>query len=124
MGLNDPEMLTTMTKPHRQLISILEGLGFEVEVEVSVYPYSLDCYLPELHLGFEADGPSHKNRSKDQVRDDSIMSVYAIPIYRITVEELESDVSDTIRNILIKILKSQWKGSTLERLEWARRGGF
>ena len=77
---------TTMTAPHRQLIAVLEEVGFAVEVEVEVGPYSLDCYVREVHLGFEADGPLHRGgrqRRHDAGRDAWILEHAGIPIMRV-----------------------------------------
>ncbi len=78
---------TTGTLPHRQLHDLLGELGFDVEDELSVPPYSLDCYVRELHLGFEADGALYhsgqRTRQRDAGRDRDILVQYGIEVLRL-----------------------------------------
>ncbi len=77
----------TMTTPHTTLITMLEMMGLDVVEEVSFHPYTVDCYVPSLHLAFEADGPKHQ-KSKDMQRDLHLMATYALPVIRLTAKEL------------------------------------
>ena len=83
---------TTGTVPHRQLHDLLVDLGFDVEDEKSCSPYSLDCYVSELHLGFEADGDLYhsgqRKRRRDADRDRVILDDYGIPVLRLRDKEL------------------------------------
>ncbi len=76
---------TTGTLPHRQLHDLLVDLGFDVEDEYAVGRFSLDCYVAELHLGFEADGRMWHGgvqRRRDEARDREIETTYGIPVLR------------------------------------------
>ena len=114
------EMPRTMTEPHRQLIQLLEGLDLTVEVEVSFPPKSVDCYLPDLHVAFEADGPQHSG-PKDRKRDDYLMATYALPTYRLTSADLRSPESWKI--LCRRLLTGVWLESVVERRMIARRAG-
>ena len=71
-----------------------------MEDEKSVPPYSLDCYVAELHLGFEADGGIYhsgpRKRAKDRERDWDILNQYGIHVLRLTDRELVSSMATTI----------------------------
>jgi len=85
---------TSGTEPHRRLALALEDLGLAVEIEVQVGPYRVDCYVRELHLAFEADGPLHDApaaRRHDQVRDAWLRRTAALPVIRVrTLREREA----------------------------------
>lgn len=86
--------------PHRQLHDLLGELGFDVEDELSVPPYSLDCYVRELHLGFEADGALYhsgpRKKQRDAQRDRDILNQYGIPILRLRDNELASSTVSSL----------------------------
>lgn len=87
---------TTLTEPHRRLKALIERAGFWVQDELSVGKYSVDCYVHELHLGFEADGGTHRGRSssrKDAARDLWILENAGIPLLRVTDVELGTEAS-------------------------------
>lgn len=91
---------TTLTVIHKNLHATLWGLGFDVEDEYHVGPYSLDCYLEELHLGFEADGQKYHKAAKDAVRDAWILENSGIPILRIKDYDLKrSNDPETVKMI-------------------------
>ena len=123
MGLLREDSLTTMTQPHRQLIKLLEECGFEVEVEVSFPPKSVDCYLPEYHIAIEADGPQH-TRMKDLDRDAYLMAQYALPVYRVTSEELAGSSLQALQALLSDVFRRTWHTSLVERrmIAWDRGG--
>lgn len=88
----------SMTRPHKRLHSLLAVMGFIVEDEVRVGKYSLDCYVRELHMGFEADGKRvhagvHK-QAKDKARDEWIWENAGIPIMRIQHDALQFQLWD------------------------------
>ena len=70
---------TELTAPHRELIGIIQEIGLQVIAEYPVGKYKLDCYLPEYHVGIEADGPSH-SKSRDRRRANEIDDNYGIPV--------------------------------------------
>lgn len=75
------------SKNHKKLIKLLNEIGFMVETEVRVGRYSLDCYVEDLHVGFEADTKKTHMKGRDRKRDHWIMENYKIPILRVDVEE-------------------------------------
>ena len=79
----------TMTKPHIKLMNMLESLELGCVEEVLFHPYTVDIYIPELHIAFEADGPQH-NVKRDIKRDLYLMGTYALPVLRITEHELNN----------------------------------
>ncbi len=78
---------TTMTMPHKELIRLLESIGLDCVEEVKFNPYTVDIYVPSLHIAFEADGPMH-NVKKDNTRDYRLESVYALPVIRVKAEAI------------------------------------
>ncbi len=76
---------TSGTALERTLHAVLAHMGFYVEDSVQVGLWELDCYVRELHLGFEADGPTHSGHRqvKDAVRDTRIREQFGIEILRI-----------------------------------------
>ncbi len=76
---------TRGTSLERTLHAALAHMGFYVEDSVQVDAYELDCYVRELHLGFEADGPTHSGHRqvKDAQRDARILEAFGIEILRV-----------------------------------------
>ncbi len=99
-------------------------MGFLVEVEKFFEPYWVDCYLPDLHVAFEADGPQHKNRRKDTVRDDRILARFNCPIIRVTSETLAKSEVECLRDIAIILLQYHWGRSVVERRVEAFENGW
>ena len=85
---------TTQTGIHRRLHDMLWLLGYDVEDEVAVGRFSLDCYVREIHLGFEADGyafhHSKKKPERDAARHAWIMQHAGIPILRVPEKRLST----------------------------------
>jgi len=79
-----------------KLAEFLQAVGFEqVLPEASFVPYTVDVLLAEEWLGFEADGlywhtikQGDPNRLTDEKRDAKLMSVYQLPITRLTEDEV------------------------------------
>lgn len=77
-------MLKRETAPARKLETILNRLGLEVILEYKVGNYYIDCFCPELGVGFEYDGPWHNfSRKRDAKRDVWIEKEANIKILRI-----------------------------------------
>lgn len=76
---------TRDTRLERILHDRLASLGFHVEDSVRVGPWELDCYIRELHLGFEADGPTHSGHRqvKDARRDAKVREQFGIEVLRV-----------------------------------------
>ena len=124
MPLLDNDVKRTMTKPHRKLIKILRECGFTVEVEVNFPPKWVDCYLPDYHVAFEADGPQH-SREKDLDRDAYLMAEYALPVYHVTELLLRKEAKTVYVELLGIIMGTTWSPTLIERRLVARdRGAF
>lgn len=96
---------TTLTAIHRRLRDLLTRAGFWVQDELQVGKYRIDCYLQEVHLGFEADGRLHHTRTakmRDRARDEWILDNSGIIIMRLTDRDLttESDRERSYARIL------------------------
>jgi len=87
MVWNKESPATALTGPHRLLHGLLRTMGFTVEDEYPVDKYRLDCYVPEVHMGFEMDGKrihaGITKQKKDAARDKWIYENAGIPIMRI-----------------------------------------
>ena len=85
---------STGSRIHVRLHDTLVDLGYYVEDEATVGRYSLDCYVRELHLGFEADGLIyHKTKrqlEQNTKRDAWILVNAGIPILRIPESRLKT----------------------------------
>jgi very-short-patch-repair endonuclease len=104
------------SKAQKKLGKILEDLGFFVDYEVAVGPYSLDCYCFEAHVGFELDSKyTHMSKKRDKKRDDWIWENYKIPICR--VDETELSDEEAVKTKLLKFI-GVWNDGK------GRRGGF
>jgi very-short-patch-repair endonuclease len=89
---------TELTAPHRKLVEIIQQIGFEVLAEYAVGPYMLDCYLPEFHVGIEADGPGH-SRVRDAKRD-GVLCDLGIPVLRLGTALIEQEPEDARKYIV------------------------
>lgn len=96
---------TRLTEPHKKLHNIISDMGFAVADEVEVGDYILDCYVREVHLGFEYDGPLHdrpKQKKHDKNRDEWLNNEAGIPVFRVNEvqlkdkEQLQLDIVDFI----------------------------
>ena len=110
----------TLTKPHRQLMALLTGLGLEVRLEVRVGRYALDILVEELWLGFEADGTSvhagPRKRKRDATRDLWIYDNARIPVLRVDEEMLRASASDAAMVLIDDFIK-QHSSDVEERKE-------
>lgn len=107
-----------MTQLHRKLVELLEELHLQVEIEKAFTPYSVDVYLPRLHVVIEADGPQHKNHAKDALRDGVLRVRYGLPVYRVTEEQMSHG------GILKAVLSQEWLRTAGARKDVARAGGW
>jgi len=73
----------TGTKCHLRLHKILEEMGFQVLDEALFGRYSLDCYVPEIHIGFEADGKHWHSKKHDSERDAWLFEQFNLPVCRL-----------------------------------------
>lgn len=96
--------MKTETKGHLELIRILNELGFEVVSEYRIGKYWIDCWVEELNIAFEYDGPSHGLRKKtDAKRDLELIGNYGVrKVIRIkekdfaSTDELKEKISSEI----------------------------
>lgn len=87
------------TKEQMQLQRIIEEMGFQTILEYPAGDYAIDCFLPELGIGLEWDGPLHKtSKKRDKGRDAIILSELGYNIIRVkdfsseSVEELKAEI--------------------------------
>lgn len=114
---------TTETLPHRQLHGLLVELGFIVEDERRFGRYSVDCYVAELHLAFEADGEDfHRGRARarDNDRDMWLMERAGLPVLRLADRELSSDKARQQAAWKVRDFVDLHAGSLAERLNRGR----
>ena len=80
------------TGPQMRLARFLEDAGYTVELEVPFGRYTVDIYLPERHLAFEADGEywhdSSLVREHDRERDAYLAQAHDLPVTRMTDVEI------------------------------------
>jgi very-short-patch-repair endonuclease len=71
----------------RALVRLLDE--FPEVIEQKVFgPFRVDAYLPApYHMAFEADGDRH-NPVYDAARDQFLLSVFALPVVRLTNSEV------------------------------------
>jgi very-short-patch-repair endonuclease len=81
----------SQTALHNDVRNIIMDAGFIYDEEYGVEgtKFTLDFYLPEFHVGIEADGPFH-NTKKDRVRDAAILEATGILIMRISQHDIDS----------------------------------
>ena len=79
----------SMTGIHVRLTGLIQNLGFHVEDEHPFPPYSVDCYVPEAHVAFEADGPGHLKK-RDAARDAELELIYGVLVRRFSQKDLEN----------------------------------
>lgn len=63
-----------------------------VEIERRFGRALVDCYLPDYHLAFEADGTYwHRAelQARDRARDERLWERFRLPVVRLTQAELE-----------------------------------
>ena len=111
---------TTGTLPHRRLREYLDQIGFYVEDEVAVGPYHVDCYVRELHLAFEADGPHHSQK-RDVARDAMILTRWALPTCRLRSVVLGDPGAS---EALLRAFVDKWRDSVEDRTAFVRNKGW
>lgn len=110
---------TSLTAGHRILSDILFDLGLRSVDEQKVGVYSIDCFVEECWLGFEADGrrthAGKRKRERDSNRDAWILEHAGIPILRIPNKKIERvrDRETTKKEIMIFV--DEWNDSAEER---------
>lgn len=90
------------TKIHQALINILSSMGHTVRIESPFGPYFIDCYIKELHLGFEADGKPFHSKMKDRKRDSDLLDNYGLRILHISEDYLKSKKGKDVAREMIE----------------------
>lgn len=80
----------TETKIHKKLYQFLVKAGYFVINEKRFGRFSIDCFVPELNIGFEADGDYWHSidPSVDRRRDKILREKYDIIIVRFSEKEI------------------------------------
>lgn len=86
---------TGNTRIHRALDGALRRVGFVTQLEEPFGPYAVDIYVPELHMAFEADGPSHSKR-KDRIRDLVLLDTFGLHVARFKQRVILKDVDGAV----------------------------
>lgn len=117
---------TSGSRIHLRLHDALAGLGYYVEDEVAVGRYSLDCYVRELHLGFEADGKIYhstkRQLAQNAKRDAWIFEHAGVPVLRVAEATLKTSDSPALLTALQEFI-DEHAGTVDERRRVADRLG-
>lgn len=119
---------TSGTRPQEQLHNLLESVGYYVEEERQFGPYLVDCYVSELHAGFEADGEMfHRTkgqRARDAERDHWLLTEAGVPIFRVRAASLDP-FGDDIWRLTEDVIKfcDNWFGDVVSRREFGQDNG-
>ena len=97
-------------------------MGFSVEDELSVGKYSLDCYVREVHCGFECDGKRYhaglKKQSRDRDRDRWVFENAGIPILRIQADALQWRLWEDLKPQIIMFIDRFSSDTEERRSKW------
>lgn len=100
---------TALTGPHRLLRALLRTMGFNTLDEYPVGKYRLDCYVQDLHMGFECDGKrihaGTRKQQKDHNRDEWIFENAGIPILRIQSDALQFTLWDKLTPQILEFME-------------------
>jgi len=93
---------TIYTETQLIVEKIINELGYRTNLEVSMGPYQLDIFLPEIRIAVEVDGPQHYKKL-DSKRDSILLNEHLIKkvIHVKTVDVIESNL-EAIRERLQK----------------------
>lgn len=101
--------LRTGNSLHLAVRDIIRDIGFIYDEEYGVprTKFFLDFYLPEFHVGVEADGPVHKyNKRRDQDRDFIILAESGILVFRISQGDMTR--REEVKANLTKFCDDAW----------------
>lgn len=115
---------TVLTDGHRRLHNLLVGMGLQVEDERSCGRYVIDCYVPEVHLGFEFDGSNYHSsvlqRRRDEERDRAILAEAGLPLLRVTEREMRRAGGREAVMERVRAFIEEHGDDVEERREWER----
>ena len=80
------EIPTVLSAAHKKVIKQLENWGIQLMEEVDFPPYRADCYLPDIHVVIEVDGPHHSKKA-DEKRDAEFLKCFFLPTFRIKTKD-------------------------------------
>ena len=96
---------TTLTRPHRIGIRVVESLGLRWEDEKQFGRYNVDIFLPDYNVAVEVDGNYFHTLpgvpEKDKRRDKTLFEKYGI----VTLRFWESDIYENHHKMEKKISK-------------------
>lgn len=110
MAIIEPDSKTTMTEGHMRLNKLLADFGFTSDDERPFGPYTVDCYVEQLHVAFEYDGPQH-SLARDKKRDKYLFAQHGLVVVRVS----EMDPQEMMRELCYSLMVS-WKDSAKIRL--------
>lgn len=82
-----------VTRIHKALQAFLQRAGFNVVIDAPFGRYQVDCYVPDYHLAFEADGDYWHSlpdvRERDARRDIALLQNFNLPTVRFSETEIK-----------------------------------
>jgi len=111
----------TGTGIERTLRGLLRHLNLIVVDERPFDPYRVDLYCPELHVAFEADGPTHGFSGRDRKRDGELAEKYGLVVYRVPLARLRNEKRRVEVLAEIEQCIPLWTGTYLKRVKHADR---
>jgi len=101
------EQPTSLTGLHKNLRALIQDMGLEVEDEVQVGRYRVDCYVREVHGVVEADGtPWHSGpakRKKQRERDAWLLSHAGLHVLHIEPRDIRNREAREVTRKLIEL---------------------
>mgnify|MGYP003396222828 CR=1 FL=1 len=85
----------TNTRGQLKTMAFIEKLGFFVTLEERRGPYWIDCFVQELGIAVEYDGPSHGlSKKRDAKRDLELVNTYGIlRVVRVTDTDFKDHIA-------------------------------
>ena len=99
--LDDDALVTEISDAHRELIRLLENSGLCIIEEQEFPPYTVDIYLPDVHLGVEVDGPHHELK-RDARRDEQLLNDYLLPVLHVSTKLRPEDALTQIYGFVLR----------------------
>ena len=94
---------TTLTRPHRILIRIIDSLNITWIDEKRFGRYSIDVFLPDYNAAIECDGIFYHSLpgvpEKDKRRDKELLEKYGVVTLRFTDEEINTNKKYVLKKL-------------------------
>jgi len=105
------------------LSSLLRSLGLAVEDEYEVGPYTVDCYLEEVHAAVEYDGRDWHHGStaksrKDTERDALLLSVAGVAVLRVRDDEVTASNLGNLKDRITAFVDECGEDVEVRRVRW------